>query len=80
MIISDLNFEETPPASEDLQGGADWAATLTAFNQFLSMIQTGAVSGPNGSSAFANIGRSYTSTLGFSTIGLGINNPNFWQL
>ncbi|MCU0549607.1 MAG: bacteriocin [Leptolyngbya sp. Prado105] len=73
MIISDLSFEETP--SMTLQGGADWAATLTAFNQFLSMIQTGATSGPNGSSAFANIGRSYTSTMGLSTIGLGVDSP-----
>jgi hypothetical protein len=71
MIISDLSYEESAP-EENVQGGADWAATLTAFNQFLSMIQTGAVSGPNGSSAFANIGRSKTSTLGFSTIGLSI--------
>lgn len=78
MIIADLNSEEIVPEIEDVQGGADWAATLTAFYQFLSMIQTGAVSGPHGSSAFANIGRSRTSTLGLSTIGLGINDPNLW--
>ncbi len=72
MIISDLDDLEIAIESDNLEGGADWAATLTAFNQALSMLQTGAVSGPNGSSAFANIGRLNISTFGLGAIFLGI--------
>ncbi len=72
MLITDLNYLESVDEATILEGGTDWAATLTAFSQALSMLQTGATSGPNGSSAFANIGRLNMATLGLGAVFLGV--------
>ncbi len=76
MVITDLNYLEATADLDELEGGTDWAATLTAFNQVLSMFQTGAVSGPNGSSAFSSIGRLDISTFGLSALVLGANHSS----
>jgi hypothetical protein len=76
MVISDLTYQESAADTNDVEGGTDWTATLTAFNQVMSMLQTGATSGPNGSSAYANIGRLNTNTFGLGALVLGANNPN----
>jgi len=77
MIIADL---ETTADFDTLEGGTDWTATLTAYHQIMSIFQTGAVSGPNGSSAFSNIGRLDISTFGLGALVLGANPPNSWIL
>ncbi|MGG6267503.1 hypothetical protein ACQ4M3_23370 [Leptolyngbya sp. AN03gr2] len=78
MLITDLAELETSVDLENLEGGTDWAATLTAYNQMMSVFQTGAVSGPNGSSAFSNIGRLDISTFGLSALVLGANPLSSW--
>lgn len=75
MIIADL---ETTADLDHLEGGTDWAATLTAYHQIMSIFQTGATSGPNGSSAFSNIGRLDISTFGLSALVLGMNPSSSW--
>ncbi|HTL89677.1 MAG TPA: hypothetical protein VL134_09765 [Leptolyngbya sp.] len=75
MVIYDLTDLNIEP--DDVEGGTDWAATLTAYNQMMSIFQTGAVSGPNGSSAFSNIGRLDISTFGLSALVLGANPSSF---
>ncbi|BAU12321.1 hypothetical protein LEP3755_28500 [Leptolyngbya sp. NIES-3755] len=75
MVITDL---ETAADLDTLEGGTDWAATLTAYHQLMSIFQSGAMSGPNGSSAFSNIGRLDISTFGLSALVLGANPSGFW--
>ncbi len=78
MVITDLNDLEVVSELDHLEGGTDWAATLTAYHQIMSIFQTGAVSGPNGSSAFSSIGHLDISTFGLSALVLGANPSSPW--
>jgi hypothetical protein len=51
MIISDLTYLEIADRATALEGGNDVAASFTAFQQRLSMIQTQSSSTPLGSTA-----------------------------
>jgi hypothetical protein len=65
MFISDLNYLESVNEATNLEGGNDTAASLTAFQQRLTLMQTQSLSGPGGSAA-----GSLSSNLKINTFGL----------
>ena len=71
MIISELNYQEIATEAGNLEGGKDLAINFTHYFQELSVIQSGATSGPNGSVAVANAQHLKIDTTGFSAIVLG---------
>lgn len=71
MIVSDLNYLEIAAESNELEGGLDAAFNFTAFQQRLSLMQTGSASGPGGSVATTSGGLLEIGTLGLGAIILG---------
>jgi hypothetical protein len=65
MLIHDLNHLEIVDEANKLEGGNDIAASLTAFQQRLTVMQTMSTSTPAGSSA-----GSVSSNLNIGTFGL----------
>ncbi|PAX57945.1 CTB family bacteriocin [Brunnivagina elsteri] len=65
MIISDLTYLEIAEQTQNLEGGNDIGASLTAFQQRLTLMQTVSTSTPGGSSA-----GSVSSNLNIRTLGL----------
>jgi hypothetical protein len=65
MLIHDLNHLEIVDEANKLEGGNDIAASLTAFQQRLTVMQTMSTSTPGGSAA-----GSVSSNLNIGTFGL----------
>ncbi len=71
MIISDLNYMEITSEADNLEGGTDWSASLTAFQQRFAALTTTATSGPAGSTATASGGLLQIGTIGLGAVVLG---------
>jgi hypothetical protein len=72
MIINELTYEEIATEASELEGGVDLSLNYTQFQQKATLMQTGSVSGPGGSAAFANGGSLKIDTSGFGGIVLGL--------
>jgi hypothetical protein len=71
MVISDMSYLEVEVAVKDIEGGFDFSANFTGYENVVHAIQTASNSGPGGSSSTTSAVKSIIKTYGGGIVYLG---------